>query len=357
MISPTKRRGIITVTMVGSAMLTILILLSCNQSSAGDLLDRYVAFRKKSPFLEARFSVKSGAQECTGHSISSGTTRLKYEMVAPGLNFQSSVGPEGTVDLNLIDLEYDELPGRPWIKALGSNLSNAPDLFPTFLLADDLRKLSKAPFKNAGPNHLTSHSDSGGSSLDLDVVMAEDGGIRSFGLESKSIAGNRSLKWVFSTFTPVVGLSPKSFELPIPVGYIPYSLPNREGPLAVGVGFPTEGWRDRGGKAIPLLSSLGHKGGLVALLSSDSDPSSASRKSLVRFKGQVPVVILGDSPTISADAYDSSGKLLATVSAPATPLFALLDHTGKIRKLWMGYDAENPGPFESAVKSEFVKLK
>lgn len=355
--SPAKRRAIITVTMVGLAMLTILILLSCNQNSAGDLLDHYVAFRKRSPFLEARFKVKAGAQECTGHSISSGSTRLKYEMVAPGLNFQSSVGPDGAIDLNLIDQEYDELPGKPRIKALGSNLSIAPDLFPTFLLADDLRKLSQAPFKSAGPNHLTSHLASGESTLDLDIVMAEDGGIQSFGLESKSIAGERHLKWVFSTFTPVAGLTSKSFELPIPVGYIPYSLPNREGPLAVGVRFPAEGWRDRGGKTMALLTSLGPKGGLVALLSSDSDPSTASRKSLARIKEQVPLVVLGDSASVSADGYDPSGKLLSTVSAPATPLFALLDGTGKIRKLWMGYDAENPAPFESAVKTEFAKLK
>jgi hypothetical protein len=142
---------------------------------------------------------------------------------------------------------------------------------------------------------------------------------------------------------------PKSaFELEVPNGFEPFALDYTPGGIATGKPFPMSGWRKSGRDAAIPKS----KPQLVAVLDEESEPS-ARVLPFLRTLG-LPLTIISNAtkPSLIPDAYvDPTGQILRELDIQGTPMLYLLDSTGVIRGMWMGFDGAKSAELASEIKA------
>lgn len=349
-------------------MMHLLLLLLTQTAPAEHVLDRYVAFKKSTPQLDVNFTARLGnGPGIGGQAFMDSNKRLYMMLSAKGLSYQCVSTPEGTVEQDNVEQLYDEWPGTPEISPRISRLTGANQLFPFWLYSRDLREMMPkgTPFLIAPQpetvagikcDRLLASYERPPESGKLDLAVDPSGIVRRLRLTSTDMQGTRTFEWTFTRMQAMHAADASKFSLGIHTGYVPYALPNREGLPEVGQKFPVSGWMSGTGR-IDLNRKLGAQGGVIALLGSGSAPSDEARASLAKIRKSVPVVVLTDQPSAvaGADAWDPSGQLIKSVNAPATPLFVLVDGTGKIRRMWMGFEPDGASAFETDVRNSFAE--
>lgn len=344
-----------------------LLLLLCYQSLPADqVLDRYASFRQAHPNISVSYTATTQTGRVSGQALLSGGNRLYMAFKAPGLDYESVMTPQRGLELDRKEKLYDEFPGRPRIEFSESRLTGAIELFPGWILVKDLKTLlpKTANFFGSGVDtvnsipcdRVTAKLQEERASTTMEFSIDKQGVIRRVKLDQVSQMGVRKIEWQVSQMAGLTPTDEKRFNLTIPVGFVPYALPEERGPLGIDETFPTSGWAATAGGSLDIKAKLGAKGGLVAILGEESDPSKASLASLKALKGAVPMVILSDAKRAvnGVDGYDASGATLSRVSPPSTPLFVLLDKDAKIVQMWMGYDAAKAKAFETSVRNGFA---
>jgi hypothetical protein len=90
------------------------------------------------------------------------------------------------------------------------------------------------------------------------------------------------------------------------------------------------------------------KGGLVAILSADSEPSRRAGAALAKIRSAgTPVVTLGDAAGVPGAEGYATPKLLEDMGVPSTPVFFKIDGKGKIAAVWLGFDPAATNRFVS----------
>jgi outer membrane lipoprotein-sorting protein len=138
-----------------------------------------------------------------------------------------------------------------------------------------------------------------------------------------------------------------------PLGFSAYSVPLTPSPIGVGKKFPIEGWSGSGS----LAKIAAGKSTLVIVTDAGCEPSSRSASTLAHIKAKIPVAVvtLSTSGAVPSSLsafpkfYDPSGKLGAAVNAPATPIFYLINSTGFVQKMWLGFDPDHAADFQADV--------
>ena len=141
------------------------------------------------------------------------------------------------------------------------------------------------------------------------------------------------------------------------------STPRPAPPLQIDSVLPNLKLVDAAGKPTDLLRSFKGKPCLVALLEPQCAPSVGAIALLKKLK-DVGVVVLNDASTGKGLAstplvtlHDPSGGLSKNLRAPMTPLFYLVDGSGKIANVWYGFDRDQPNKFEKQVSTAIAELK
>jgi hypothetical protein len=326
-------------------MLNLLYCLLVPGVSPDAVLDRYVALRKKAPAIEMVY--RSAGMKANLTLVPNKMMRL--EAKGAGRDYLCLITPKGMIDFDHAEREYDELPATRTTTP-PSRISNVGGTFPTWIMQSDLRKLVPAETKFVGQGRRTvgrvsgellkATYDSEGAHT-VEVLLDDAGAPIEIKQHGVLPMGAYRQEWTVERFKPIALPPASRFAMKIPDGYVPFSLDVIHGPMGVGNNFPLEGWR--GGN----LKSHLAKGGLIAILSANSEPSRRAGAALAKIKGAgTSVVTLGDAAGVpGTDGYDPSGALLARAGVPSTPVFFKVDSKGKISAVWLGFDPANADAF------------
>lgn len=327
-------------------MLNILYCLLTSGAAAPDeVLDRYVALRKKAPAVEMVYRF----QNLKANLTLVPNKQLRLEAKAPGVDYLCLVTPKGMIDMDRLERTYDELPvtgtGTP-----PSRISGVGRTYPAWILLPDLRKLlppkaafvsqGRRTFGNASGEFLKATYESEGTH-NVEVVIDDKGVPIRFTQHGVLPMGTYRQEWSVDQLKPIPTPPASRFKTKIPDGFSPFSLDVIHGPVGVGETFPLQGWR-----GVDLKSRLA-KGGLIAILGVDSEPSRRAGAALAKIKGAgTSVVVLGDAAGVpGAEGYDPTGALLDRAGIPSTPVFFRVDAKGKIAATWLGFDPANADAF------------
>lgn len=299
---------------------------------------RFDAFMKAHPTFTAVVDVAQGRSSLrTTIWIERPAKRLRFEAKGAGTDFGLSSTEKGYFEVNRVQRVYDEHEPLGRLTHYGSRISGAMGAFPNFLLAGS----TKAVFQdlkvtaNARGDELSATFETERGKGQIHMGIDAQG--RPVRYEIESPMGH--IIWTLVSFSDMKGGLAATYR-PLPMGYVPYALPEIPFPLAIGSAFPLRGWR-QGNRSVDLSTA---KGLLVAVLGSDCPPSASVRPSLARLEKQVPVAIVGPN-----GLSDPSGALLKKLSPPGTPMFYLVDRSGKVSKLWFGFDAQKAKDWEADV--------
>jgi hypothetical protein len=94
---------------------------------------------------------------------------------------------------------------------------------------------------------------------------------------------------------------------------------------------------------VNLLDVTKHDPFLLAILD-DSAPSKLAALSLAKLGSQIPVEIVA-----AGQLTDPDGSRMKKLGAPGSPMFYLVDGTGKVRHLWFGFHRGDDATFRSEV--------
>lgn len=348
--------------------MTSLILLTLLRDSQVDAaFARFKAAMQAMPSYEAHFTV--GTPKRVGFNamwIAEDHKRILYDADPVGGHDIVTVGPEGYREVDHRTRTYDESPGPASASQLQSRMSRIVETSPIWLMVGDLHRLV---FQGTTPVWAGKETVSGISCdlirdsftgrmgrASLELCIAPSGLVYRMYRVQLTPQGEVEMQWIFRDYKPLVSPVPAMFANPIPDGFLPYSLPDHDYPTEVGRKLNLSGWVDSatGAKWKAPASRL-----LFVLTSRESAPSGRALRALTRWKTELSarhITVAVASDASSADLagghlYNPDGRSLLALDAPATPLFVLLDATGTIANLWMGFDPAR----EAAMHSDLVK--
>lgn len=333
------------------------------KSPADQVLDRYSTFRRTCPAVALHFTVSIGKQDLPGEGVVDHRARLFMAYKTKGLDYLCTITPKTYLEVDNTQKLYEESDGVPHVMIGDSHLTSANQYFPIWYISDDLTKMVPSAAKRS----LEAKETVNGASCDR--VKVEIGGEQpqnlEFSIDGKGMlrkvvqtplgmGAGSAITWIVASATAMTPSDEAKFGLKVPLGYVPYSVPTVHGPIEVGNAFPMSGWASNTGSALDLKKTLGPKGGLI-VIEDESEVSQRASSTLDHFKG-MPMVVLGTGtkPLGGTQGYDPKGTTLKAISAPGYPLFAMVDGSGKITKLWMGFDPDAAGTFEAEVRDAFA---
>lgn len=326
--------------------------------SADAAISRYAAFRKSYPRFDAEMVFQMSGVTMPLTFKLDGVTRMNARYHSAGVDYVVNITPSECIEVNYASKLYEEWTGSPTVRIPKSNITKVLISVPMWTLVPEFRRILPPGSKFAA----NGHKNVAGISCDLvhgegviqgvqfvlDAAIDSKGCIREMGLRNSGLGG--ALKqWGIKSWTPVTNWTADAFRVKAPNGFVPYSLPDTDGPIEAGGRFPVTGWLDARGHSLDLRSRLGRGLGLVAILGADSEPSQEAFASLKRLRRAMPVTVLtdGKKPMAGADGYDPTGRVIDGIGVRGTPLFFILDTTGRIVHIRMGYDASKASAFES----------
>lgn len=320
-------------------MLNLLYCLLVPGANPSETLDRYVALRKKAPAVEMVYrsaGLKANLTLVPGR-------QMRLEAKGAELDYLCVVTPKGMRDIDRVVHQYDEQRFND-TAAPPSRISAAGQTFPHWILLSDLRTLAPKGTKftelgrrtvgrAAGDAVKASFRDSEGAH-NYEFVIDGTGVPIQVLHYGQNMMGSYRYEWNVDQLKPVSPPPASRFAFTVPDGYSPFSLDLIPGPAGVGSTFPLQGWA--GGD----LTGKVAKGGLIAILGTDSEPSRRAGAALAKIRAAgTPVVALGDAKGVpGTEGYDPNGNLLERLRVPSTPVFFKVDGKGKILAVWLGFD-------------------
>ncbi|HWD38087.1 MAG TPA: hypothetical protein VG944_04510 [Fimbriimonas sp.] len=316
-----------------------------------DAFGRYRAFMAAHQSFQVSFSTK-----LNGHDLSTGSItvqrpqRLLFRARGGRANYSISSTEAGYVEIERGTKTYEELPSLHRLATYPSEISGmAYSTLPTPLLFPDLRTIfdrtTDVTSSAAGDRlHISARTMMG--KMDAWADVDSKGRLTYF--RKKTVptrGGGADYEWHFKPFTFPANLKLKDFLTTLPVGFVPYALPRMEMPLQIGKPAPTNGWTTPNGRqTVDLAAVAGHKPFIFAVLDTDSAASLGALAFLKTIQDGTPVFWTGNG-----GYTDRSGRLLALLNPPATPMFYLIDGQGKVAKLWLGFDSSHRAAFQAEV--------
>lgn len=340
-----------------------------------DVLARFAKAMQGMPRFEVKTTfVSPGRPVVRANFVIDRRDRMFYHADGVGVDYTLSISPAGYREIDKKLHIYDDLPYQGPVHINASRISPWYKTLPSWITAPSLQALlprgSKFSHTGSGTvgghkcDHLHSSFSVMGMRGTLDVDVAESGLVYKYrSISDSSNEGHVDVAWTFSDYVKAASYPQSKFENRVPDGYVPFSLPEEAGPIVVGqkprlgpwIDSSTgRSWRAPAGKPVLYLVA-GH----------DSAPServvrvaSKWRQSL---SGQgVTLALVSDSGSSKGAGgllYDPSLKNIDVLAAPATPLFVLLDSSGKVTNLWLGFEPANAQKLRSDISKAIADLK
>lgn len=329
--------------------MTLFIAYFALRGHASDPVANYRKFVAAHPVVKVSYRTTMG-----GKPVASGVLlwqRPNRDLLVAqvhGSRYSASNTEGGYVELNSGDETYDESPGKEFLLVKGSRISEAPQTAPALLFRTDLKPLvpphATISPKGAGDEiHGKVSGMMGESEVWIDV--SSNGEITHYRFKS-DMEGRHSDMECFLSYEFPKNVTAKDFLTPIPLGYTAYALPEPERPLQKGGAVPLNGWKMAGKQGTENLSALAHQKTFLLAILDEEPPSRRAARSLETLKSRLPVLEVKPG-----GLSDPSGKLLHQLNPPGYPMFYLVANSGKVVKLWYGFDDASASTFEQQVTS------
>ncbi len=329
-------------------MLTIIALVVL-KARASDPFARFEAFAKEHPSFKVQYkNTVQGKLAFTGSVLVERPLRTLFEAKdeKTGSQFTACNNQDEYSEFETNEKLYSEGPPNSGVGIRGSEISDAPGSFPGLVFLSDLRR--GLP-KNAKVILSTSGSQIYGSSenvtgkTEIWVDVNSEGEVPKIRILGSGGGHTLERTWTLDYSFPT-NINPAEFETKIPLGYEPNTLPEEGVPIQKGGSIPVDGWKDaHTGSTVNLLDVTKHDPFLLAILD-DSAPSKLAALSLAKLGSQIPVEIVA-----AGQLTDPDGSRMKKLGAPGSPMFYLVDGTGKVRHLWFGFHRGDDATFRSEV--------
>jgi hypothetical protein len=179
----------------------------------------------------------------------------------------------------------------------------------------------------------------------------------------RSPEGTVDRSWRMSGYTTYRTIPQSRFTLTIPDGFVPFALPDRVYPAEIDRPLNLKGWVNAAtGKA---WTPPARRPILFLLTTPESLPCTRAQKAISAWKselGQKGVeVVMGSIAESKASAgnllWNPDGHSRAAMSAPSTPMIYLVNSSGVLKNLWMGFGPNSSGSIKSELMAAVAKLK
>lgn len=237
----------------------------------------------------------------------------------------------------------DSYPGRFEPR---SRISGAPEVaFPTILLAGSLQRFANGP----GKEKLIGREKIGTDSVDhiqfrvlgtqapttVDGWVAEDGRLLRFILDVDLPEGKIVTRFDFSNYSRA-NLQPSRFSVKIPNGYQLDGVRRLMDPI-------------QPGEKVSVSEAC-----VIAVLGNGA-PDANIVSALAEIAKSLPVRIVGAVPK-NAETLANAKEVLAQLKASDTPLCVLVNKSGVVQRIWVGYDLTERKAFTTDVLAAISKL-
>jgi hypothetical protein len=347
---------------------------------------RYTAYRHANPVISADWSISTRGKEVShGTILLQGEKRVLFKSLAPADPYSLSETEKGVIELQSSNQVYDEFPPQPRIVALESRISGGTQFLPLPL------------FREVIDTSRTEYSSDGQESIDgmpVDVVkwsVAVEGGSLKYRIfiDSKGrivkmtrqrVSDGPGVKmvphmspfknedplnavvWRITNYQSKSSLPLTAYYTPLPMGYVPYAIPPSSSiGIEVDMPFPAMTWKEAG-KVVDFKAISAGKPALLLVTAPDCAPSheAISNLGLIRHAASGAVFKAVSLSRTAAGAsglpFDSNGKIQNAFGETSTPLFVLIDKSGKVANLWTGYDPNSQTKFEKEIESAIKTL-
>jgi hypothetical protein len=345
-------------------MLTLALIVL--QSDADAVIERFNRFvmAAKTIYVDVRME-KPGMAPGTGRFWVEFPGRMALEFKMPGVDYRYGVLEGTCTEVERTEKEFDEY---EWLGVLSpghSRISSVSEYaLPIPLFARNVR--ATAP-RNAKFG-LDGQEESNGKKSDwlkvrfnddvsrseIRALIDEHGKLLRYERKVES-QGRSDITNLILTGYVLNRVFPRAvFETNIPVGYLPYALPQPSYPLEIGMAAPLRGWRNAvSGQAMNLEVPAG-KHLLLAVLDRNCPPSETARRELGAGNDAWTVQYLSLGRTageaVVGSAFDPSGIQIGKLRVPGTPMFYLVSPGGTIKGLWHGFGEGKKATMEKDIR-------
>jgi hypothetical protein len=346
-------------------ILGLFLLFSPQGSEADQVLARFANAHKTPPAYEAKMRADEYGTVTETEFKMDRMKRGTFIAHFPEGRYLLAVNEQGMREIDESQRMYADYPYYGGFKIPKSLMTHAAKMLPMFLFNGDLRNLvpSGSRFETAGTHVtngfsgdriFTTYKDDQGQPVRVDFDVDRAGKLVRFSSVTTTRRGDFTEVWEMVDYKPRTSFEDREFVLDTPLGYTPFALPHTYRSVEVGEKWPVDGWTNsQTGSSARLAEFTGGRKSLVALLGAECESSNRARSSLTALQASMPVVIVSDQRTQQmaggSQLFDARGENLKFIMAPATPFFALVNESGEIIKLWMGYDQERAKAFENEV--------
>jgi hypothetical protein len=348
-------------------MLHLLVAAALLQPTPQQVIARFSKFMSgmTTLSLDIKMKVPNGTGNGFGHLVLEKPNNLLYRMKYGHSDYTFAATETGIVEIERGNKTYAEWPTWDRLQMPVSRISDTLSLgFPPFFLWGNLNSKIFTSYDYVGRGSIgaiqVDHIRGSGQDAKVDLFIADDGHILRYALDL--VRGQKHLQSEldFSNYVVNHAVASNTFVVKVPPGSHVYSLPTLSNPLEIGESFPAEGWFDAASRQRRSASEFYRdKPALFVAVSPDSEPSARTAGSLGRLNGtSVNVVLIstlkgGGVPSALnglPQLYDPAGSTLRSLRSPGCPMFYLVDTSGKINRLWLGFDPAKAGAFEREVQ-------
>lgn len=333
------------------------------QSGPADAaLERYARFAATHPIVSVHFRAKVVNQpDATGNMLLERERRVLFNAKWGGGDYTLSVSELGIREVERTDQRYDEFPYPGKILLQESKLTNAGTVYPGVFSMMDLRRIAPPGnrFEHKGTRSIegrsgdvvaVKYSSPMGGSGSIEATIASDGQLLQYHEVLKNpMGGMRDVEWHFNRYTFPKRLTSQNFYLAIPDGFTPRSVPNIGWAIQPEESLPDITLRRASGADASLRGATGGKTTLFVLLGPDCPQSAGLATHFPELGGLAQIVPVSISPQAQQahrwgenTLYDPTGRVLDRLQLMGTPMCYLVGADGKVRKVWLGYDEEDP---------------
>jgi hypothetical protein len=338
--------------------LPLLLSLFIPQTGVDDVVTRYSKAHLQPPKIECRFNFESFGISLNCRLLADARKRAIMRVNGKAGQYIISMQEPIVREIDSSQMMYDETEFPGQVQAPHSRLADAAQAFPGWIYIKkltDLEPPGKSNFTSLGAKSIMGKKCDGlagsftvqTSNAKYEIWVDEAGLIRQFHADITSQGRRVVQTWTVVDWNTRSSFKPDEFTVNIPIGYSPYALDYHFPRLAVGDKFPMTGWKSKSGGSLN-LASLAKNGRLLVAILDSENPSASALPSLRRLAAKLPIVVVGPGSAAPMATLLDAGAM-RKIDPQGTPFFALVDKSGKIVKLWMGFDGAHAAEFEKDV--------
>ena len=352
-------------------MLTTL-LIAASMTPAAQALDRFQSFVSRSPAISVSFKLSGvGGFSATGRFLMEKPERVLFTVSGAGLDYSFSSTEKGIVEIERSKRRYDEFPPQGKFVAPRSRISAAAGVgFPSVFVFGNLRSIwpdeATITFKGSEPlrgvkvDHVIATYAVARGEGRSDVYIDEAGRLLQLVLKTEIQGQTSSFTHEYLDYqTGPLGLA--AFLTPIPLGFVPHTLPATSTYLNDGQPLLKTRLSDSAGRVVEL--KFEGKGALLAMTGPDCGPSARAQAMMRRLRDKAESLGWGYeeiSTAVSAASaktwtgasrvlFDPAGDTWDMLGAQGTPSLLLVDAKGRRLRYWYGFDPAQPKALEVEV--------